>query len=264
VTKFSGKPLTTLSFALNRLIEVLDLTHFLHEDTQGISVHRFRKTLARIVALTLTNAQTILMDCFGHEDPNVTLCSYIMSDKLIVADVQRIQRELVILLAKDAINESESLGGLGGERVRDAKNKYLRLHQKSSLDPGDITEIAEMLTLDGRDWVVVMPGVICTLPRFSKGPCANRQGARNPGNCQTGCAHQILTAYNMSETDDMVSYVLTELKNALDQQSVTLSMWISHLRYWLYRWRSVYDKWANHPLVLAYGDPDFRREDIPA
>src|SRR5690554_4830672 len=98
-----------------------------------------------------------------------------------------------------------------GARIREAKAQYMRLQRKNKLDPADIYELAESLTVQGRDWAVVIPGVICTLPVGFTGPCASRQGGRNPANCQTGCRHQLLTAFNRSECDNTVEYVLEQL-----------------------------------------------------
>lgn len=112
--------------------------------------------------------------------------------------------------------------------------------------------------------MIVMPGVICTLPIGFTGPCAARQGGRNPANCQSGCSHQLLLDYHKTECDEMVSYIVEQLQVATDQESVTVPMWEGQLRNWLYRWRQVYDKWASHPLVKLHGDPKIAREDIPS
>ena len=259
-----GGPVSDFSGLLDILVDRFGLRHLLGDENPRLHVHRFRKTLARIVALSLTNAQMILMDCFGHDDPEMTLHRYILSDPAILADVQQVQRELVVLMAKDAIEHAETLGGAMGIRVRAARSEFQRLHRKSELDPKDILELAEMLTLGGRDWVIVMPGVICTLPIGFTGPCAARQGGRNPANCQSGCSHQLLLDYHKTECDEMVSYIVDQLQAATDQESVTVPMWEGQLRNWLYRWRQVYDKWASHPLVKLHGDPKMQREEIPS
>lgn len=258
-----GSQLYNLNSVLQRLVEVLDLEHLLDKDNPRVHSHRFRKTLARIVALALTNAQMILMDCFGHEDPDMTL-SYMISDKAIVADAQRVQRELVILMATEALEDADALGGAMGDRIRQAKRQYLRVHNKRKLAPQDLYELADQLTLGGRDWVVVMPGVICTLPKFSTGVCATRQGGRNPGNCQSGCTNQLLTAYSKTETDDTVRYILKQLQRSVEDEGASTQMWAAQLRNWLYRWGEVHEKWRSHPLVQAYGDARMTPEAISA
>lgn len=259
-----GSPLSDFSADLDIMVDRFNLRQLLGEDAPRLHTHRFRKTLARIVALTLTNAQMILMDCFGHDDPEMTLHRYILSDPMILADVQKVQRELVILLAKDAVENSDTLGGAMGVRVRQAKAEFLRLHVKNALDPADVFELAESLTLGGREWIVVMPGVLCTLPVGYTGPCAARQGGRNPGNCQSGCNHQLLTAFHKTECDDMVTYILQQLQRAVNEGAeLMVAMWQGQLRNWLYRWRPVFQKWSGHPLVVRYGDSTINSEAIP-
>lgn len=257
-----GGPISDFSCLLDIMMDRFGLRHLLGVENPTLHVHRFRKTLARIVALSLTNAQMILMDCFGHDDPEMTLQRYILSDPAILADVQKVQRELVILMAKDAVENADALGGAMGVRVRAAKAEFLRLHRKTDLDPKDILELAEVLTIGGRDWVIVMPGVICTLPIGYSGPCAARQGGRNPANCQSGCGHQLLLDYHKTECDEMVGYIIDQLQAATEQESVTVPMWEGQLRNWLYRWRQVYDRWAEHPLVKVHGDPAIDRDAI--
>jgi hypothetical protein len=240
---------------LQSLVRRFGLEDLLGDENPSLHSHRFRKTLARIVALTLTNAQMILMDCFGQDDPEMTLRRYILSDRAILADVQRVQRELVVLMARDAILESETLGGPMASHIREAKSRYMRLHRKSELDPKDVYELAESLTMQGKDWVLIMPGVVCTLSVGVTGPCATKQGGRNPGNCQSECQHQLLTAYNKAECDDMVQYILEQLQRAVDEQAeLMIELWVGQLQNWLYRWNAVFQKWAQHPLVQAFGE----------
>lgn len=249
-----GSRMHDVNDPLEALVRRFGIRHLLDPSNPRIHSHRFRKTLARIVALTLTNAQMILMDCFGHDDPEMTLRRYILSDPAIIADVQRVQRELVILMAQEAIESAHELGGAAGAAVRDAKTRYMRLHSKSSLDPQDVFELAEALTMQGMDWVVVMPGVICTLPVGFTGPCASGRGQRDPANCQSGCHNQILSAYHQTECDDMVRYIIEQLQRAVDEEAdLMISLWCGQLNNWLYRWSSVFKAWASHPLVMKYG-----------
>ena len=91
----------------------------------------------------MVNAQMILMDCFGHDDPEIALISYILSDKRIHADVVAVQKELVILLAVDVISNASSLGGPMGERVREKVAERILVLKKDTLGPADIYELAQ-------------------------------------------------------------------------------------------------------------------------
>ncbi len=247
-----GDPLAGLNKDLDGLVHTFKLAHLL--DGRRLHSHRFRKTLARIIALALTDAQLILMDCFGHDDPQMTL-GYMTADKAIIGDALRMQRELVVLMARDAILSPDELGGPVASKVREAKASFLRVRRKSCLDPNDAFELAESLTADGRTWAIVMPGVICTLPMGITGPCGLRQGGRDPGHCQSGCGHQLLLARHKTECHDTVEFIVEQLQRAVDIDSITVTMWQGQLRNWLYRWDEVYQAWADHPMVIRFGDP---------
>ena len=253
--KGMGGDFTHMNSAFATMVKVFGLKSLLGPGNARLHTHRFRKTLARIVALALTTGQTILMDCFGHDDPDMTL-GYMLSDRAIVSDAMRVQRELVILLAKDAIDASEGLGGSAGEVVRKAKREFLRVKGRSKLSLEDAYELADQLTLGGREWVYVMEGVICTLSQFDAGPCgAKKKLRRDPMNCQAGCSHQLIQAHYKNRTDDMVAYLLTQLERAMaDKAEMLIASLAGQLRNHLYRWRDVYEKWISHPLVKTFGD----------
>lgn len=250
-----GAPLWHVGNYMRLIQRAFGLDHLLKGEKIVAHPHRFRKTLARIVALSISNSQMILMDCFGHDDPVMTL-GYMTSDESLMADVQEMQKEIVILMAVDAIDEAEDLGGAVGEKVRTAKSEYLRVNNKSKLSPQDAYELAASLTMGGQDWAVVMPGVICTLPVGFTGPCSAKGGGRDPGNCQSHCDHQLLTLRNKQECDDTVKWVLEQLARAVEEQSLDIEMWRGQLHNWLYRWPDVYEKYADDPLVVGYGNPN--------
>lgn len=249
-----GGPLQHLNSATDDLVDAFDLRALLGGATETLHTHRFRETLARILALTLTSAQTILMDCFGHGDAEVTL-GYMLSDPRIVSDALRVQKELVILMARDAIIDSENLGGQMGEVVRKAKHRVLRLKRTSCLTPEDAYELADQLTLGGREWMYVMEGVICTLPQLEQGPCGVGCGSRrNPANCQPGCSHQLILAHFKNQTNDMIEYLIGEIVRAeQDGATLLIATLAGQLRNHLHRWPDVRNTWLNHSVVQRYG-----------
>lgn len=250
-----GSASDDLNSGLNRLAYFFKVDHLLAKPNGRIHVHRFRKTLARLVALSMVNSQMILMDCFGHEDPEMTLISYILSDKSIHADVLRYQRELVILLASKAIENSSTLGGAGGELVREKVEERLTILGKSKLDPKDILELAESLTLEGRMWALVMPGVICALPIGGASPCSKKQGQRNPAFCKTGCDHQILEEFDKQQTDELIQEIINAIASAeQDGRELSLPMWKQQLNSALIRWPDLHEKWASNPFVTKHSN----------
>ena len=249
-----GEKQLQLSTFLNYYSRKLGLGSLLLPEAPKLHVHRFRKTLARIVALSLVNSPTILMDCFGHEDPDMTIRSYILSDKQISRDVLVIQRELVVLMAVDVINESDKLGGAVGEQLRRRKSDYLQLLGKSEFEPQDAYEFAKRETFDGRSWMMVAPGIYCTLPEGQGGLCAKGQEGTNPAYCQSGCPFQLLTEYNKIKADDAVAEILKNLAKALQEdEPMLVSQWAGQLKNWLHRWPEIKEKWQAHPLCQQYG-----------
>lgn len=248
-----GSPLKDLNYSLGSMVKTLDLGRLLDATDPACHTHRFRKTLARLVALALVNAQMILMDCFGHADPEMTLIRYILSDRRIHADVIRVQRELVILLAEETIQSADEVGGIAGDYVRERRDERLMRLGKDELDPKDVRELAEALTMDGRSWLVVGPGIICALPPGASGPCSRQQSGRNPAYCRSGCQNQILTAYSKTETEDTLAFLVEELRIANDEgNEILVAQWRGQITSWIYRWRDVYEKWSSHELIAEW------------
>lgn len=254
-----GEKHLLLSQFLNDYASKLDVRDFL-EPSGRLHVHRFRKTLARIVALSLVNSPIVLMDCFGHENVDMTIRSYILSDKEIAREVLQVQKEMVILMAVDIIKDSENLGGAVGEQIRKRKYSYLQLLGKSEFEPQDAYEFAARETFDGRSWMMVSPGVYCTLPTDNGGLCAKGQGKANPAYCQSGCPFQLLTSDHRDKCDEAVAEILLNLQRAVDdEEEMMISLWAGQLKNWLHRWPQVEEKWRVHPLVEAYGQVQPRK-----
>lgn len=255
-SRMGAKHLSLTKF-MNVYSTKLKLKHLLAEDAPNVNIHRFRKTLARVVALSLVNSPTILMDCFGHEDPNMTIRSYILSDKQIARDVLVVQRELVILMAVDVINDADGLEGAVGVQLRQRKAQYLQLLGKSEFESQDAYEFARRETFDGRSWMMVAPGVYCTLPSDKGGPCSKEQEGANPAYCQSGCPFQLLTAYNKVRTDDAIVEIVKNLQRAVDDdEPMLVAQWSGQLKNWLYRWPEISEKWRDHRLVKIYAPPN--------
>ncbi|WP_411563653.1 hypothetical protein [Pseudomonas shirazensis] len=248
-----GEQHNLLSRFLDDYVTKIKLRGFLGGPSRA-HIHRFRKTLARIVALSMVNSPIILMDCFGHEDPDMTLRSYILSDKEIARDVLEVQRELVILMAVDAIHDSENLGGAVGEQLRKKKKDHLELLGKLEFEPQDAYEFAKRETFDGRSWLMVSPGVYCTLPSGDGGLCAKGQSGTNPAYCQGGCPFQLLTWDHKVICNDAIAEIVANLERAvMEDEPMLVSQWSGQLKNWLNRWPDIKLTWRSHPVVEKYG-----------
>jgi hypothetical protein len=264
-----GRPIYNFNSSLDALVKAFGLRDLLGSEFPRLHTHRFRKTLARIIALALTSAQTVLMDALGHDDPDMTL-GYMLSDRTIVADALQVQREMVILMAVDAISNSDAIGGPVGDRVREAKNRILRASGKSRLDPKDVYELADKETFGGRSWRQVMPGVICTVPHLESGPCGEGKGVKtDPTNCQAGCRHQLLLAEHLNRSDENVADMLRTLERSIEEDNEMMIAAVApQIANEIYRWKLVYEKWCNHPLIAQHCDlskiPFWRGEECVA
>lgn len=249
--------LKNLSEPLNSYVDFLGLRHLLGEDNPSCHEHRFRKTLAKIAALALTNATMILKDCFGHTDPAMTLLSYIIADPSIAQEVIKVQKELTIMMSIDVINNLETMGGPGALGLRQRADDYLKRIGKSKFEPQDTYEFARRETFDGRSWMMLSPGILCTAPHDVtqvSTPCAVGQRRHNPANCRTECEWQLLLkGYYVTQADDTVDYALKNLHRAIDaDDEAMIAFWVGQAKAWLYRYDEVAEKWKDHPLVKQF------------
>lgn len=250
-TRDVGRPLQLLGGGLNRLRTAFCLQHLLGSEHPSAHPHRFRKTLARLIALTLVNGRMVLMDVFGHDDPEMTV-GYMTSDRRIYADVIKTVKELVVLIGIRAIDSADENGGRAAVRIRQAIADKATLVGKERLDPKDVEELAEQLTLEGRYWIYARPGVICTKPPGKSGPCNKKQGAPDPGNCRTSCDDRLELADHKAEVDEMLADIVDYLERArANEETMLIEHWRGQLMANLYRFQELYEKWRVHPLVAS-------------
>lgn len=263
-----GSPKLHMRRELDDMADVFDLRHLLDADYPRVHPHRFRKTLARLIALAISSSQLVLMDTFGHEDPDQTL-GYILSDRTIAADVQRVQRELVILMAVDAIDNADKLAGLKGVEIREQTYRFLRVKGKSKLDPHDVYELADQITLGGRTFRQVAPGLICTIPFLDFAPCGKGKGVRyDASNCQSYCRHRLVMPYRLMFVDDQIASMLPQMQRALDEDNTMMvAAWVSQVQNYLYEAPVIYQKWRDHPLIRSHCGSDkqpYFAEELPS
>jgi len=244
-----------LTEVLNRYTDTLRLRPLLGEEFPSCAEHRFRKTLARLVALSFENAPQILRDVFGHSDPEMTLRRYILSDPTIMNEVIEIQKELVILRAASVIYKIDSLGGRGAPGLRERATDFLRRLGKKAFEPQDAYEFARRETFDGRSWVVIAPHIICTAPpEMDKGgPCNAAQHGPNPAYCRSDCDRQVREADGAEQADAAITFIVGNLQRAVDDgEELVIAQWTGQLKTWLGRNEGVRSKWKRHALVEAY------------
>jgi hypothetical protein len=236
---------------------------------QGIRVHRFRKTIARLAALALTQAPKILKDVFGHKSIEMTLY-YILTDKDLQVDVERVTRELRVMRAKETVEAMvmaeetpglPMLGGFGGPAavaVASAISVHReRLHRRGE-DWGaeSAYELAEILTLQGKAWQLVRPGIVCTkFPGTESGPCNKSKGAPEPARCQSHCKHRLEEAFLHDDVDASIGEALAAYTEAGKRADDLLqALWADQVRVNLGRFPDLKAKWMEDASVRTIAE----------
>jgi integrase len=256
-------PLRNLDTALRAYANTLGMDE--RPNGQMLRPHRFRKTVARLAALALTQAPKVLMDVFGHKSIEMTLY-YILSDKTLQAEIEQVGRELrimraeetveAIVAAEDAGAAGLKLGGYGGPAAlmidRAIQVQRERAHQRGERwGAGSVRELAEVLTLQGKAWEVVRRGVVCTkFPGSESGPCNKSRGRPEPAHCQSDCSHRLEEAFLRADVEAAVASSVAEYDAALAANDELMqAMWSGQIRAHIGRFEDVRVRWMGHPLV---------------
>lgn len=260
------KPLDVINRALQTYARRLGLST--EPGGQPLRSHRFRKTLARLVALALTQAPKLLMDVFGHKSIEMTLY-YILSDKSLRTEIETVSRELRVMRAKEVIERmveadlasqgtgSVDLGGYGGLAAVSLHNAIGvhrdRVHrQGEQWGANNVEELAELLTLQGKAWEQVRKGVLCTKFPGEAGPCSKSKGRPEPSKCQSSCTHRLEEAFLREDVDGAIRDALAAYETAIaDEESLTAAHWAAQVRAHVPRFADLQVKWMLNETVQA-------------
>lgn len=235
---------------------------------QSLRLHRLRKTIARLAALALTQAPKLLKDVFGHKSIEMTLY-YILTDEDLQVEIERVSRELRIMRAKETVEamvaaedtEGVQFAGFGGPAAY-AVGKAIEVHRvrvhRRGKDWGaeSAVELADILTLQGKAWHLVRPGIVCTkFPGTESGPCNNSRGAPEPARCQTYCKHRLEEAFLRDDVDGAIGEALSAYKDAGERgEDLVQALWADQVRLNLGRFADLRDKWLRDPLVRSLAE----------
>jgi integrase len=235
---------------------------------QPLRSHRFRKTLARLVALALTQAPRLLMDVFGHRSIEMTMY-YILTDKDLRAEIEVVSRELRVMRAKEVVEKMveadtagitagvAEYGGYGGPAavsIHHAIETHREQLHRRGTDWGLETsrELAELLTLQGKAWELVRPGVMCTKFAGEAGPCNKSKGRPEPSKCLSHCSHRLEETFLHEDVDGTISEVVEAYEQALaNNETLTAAHWAAQVRAHVPRFADLHDKWIANPTVAA-------------
>jgi integrase len=223
-----GKRLNSLEYGFKKLVSALDIQHLLPGESsreRNLHPHRLRKTTGRIVGLSLTNSIQVLMDLFGHENPEMTL-GYLLCNKDIAMEAQAVAKAQTIMFAVDAIVNIDGAAGEAATRIRGEIDAFAKLRGLTKLDAKNINELAQDLTEDGAYWELVRPGVLCTKLPGQIGACNSRQGAPDSSHCRSGCEHRYEMTAQMVNVDRTVERIISHLELAISQdEPMAVEQW---------------------------------------
>lgn len=230
---------------------------------QNIRSHRFRKTLARLVALALTQAPKLLMEIFGHKSIHMTL-HYILSDSSLRAEIETVTRELKVMRGKELIEDivaaeqapdeprTAGYGGFAAVTVVSAVSAHRqRLHRNGKAwGVESAYELSELLTMKGDAWEYVRSGVICTKLPGEVGACNRKRGRPEAGNCKVTCDHRLEEKFMRNDVDGAIADCVAHLERArAEDDSMLESYWAGQVRTHVPRFPDVKAKWMSNTVV---------------
>ena len=260
IMKWSGLPLTDFRPALKTFVRAFDLSKYL--DGTAIHMHRFRKTLVRIVALALVHAPKILMDVLGHRDEQMTVMRYILSDPGLLNEIQETVRELIVLKGVEAVLERDRIQGKAAPVLRERVSDYAKRVGPKAMEPQNLMEFVRAMTEGGTGWAIIAPGIICT--SFTRGGMCNKgQGGANPHYCNPACDNQLVMnefdkdgitiTSAVTQSIETLDYVLEKLRDADESgEDMLIAQFAGQVKALLGRWREVDQHFADHPTLRKH------------
>ena len=229
--------LVSLGVALNGFARTLCMDT--KPTNQRLRPHRLRKTLARLVALALVDAPTILMDVFGHSSLGQTMY-YVLTDKALQAELEAVAREIAVAKSQEVIQRivdrevaSEEakvarksgkvasdggLGGQGGAAIELAVVGAIAEKHRTGAhwDASDSQTLAHRLTLGGVAWMAVRPGIFCTRsPGAPPGTCNFKLGRPDPAACQPTCNNRAEADFLRASVEQSIESTLGSFETAV-------------------------------------------------
>lgn len=246
-----GSRLTSATASFERAVEHLGLEHLLGDSTAHM--HRWRHTVARLVALSVVGAPQVLLDLFGHRDLEMTM-HYMLSDPAIAEEAMRVARETNFAMVESAIVETVEGRTSGPAAAQLRKNLPPAMkHAEKAFDVDNLRELAEVLTFDGRYWSIVREGVVCTKGLGQYGPCTAGRGSPDPGSCRTSCDHRLELAMAKHQCEEALGSLIRERRSAAaDGLEMLVERFDGQIISELKRWDDLRDRFlAEHSDVRA-------------
>lgn len=203
-----GGPLANMTEPLVSAVEFLGMEALAQGRAHS---HRWRHTVARIIALTVTGAPRVLLDLFGHRDLEMTM-QYMLSDPDIASEAMQFAAEASYAMADLGIREvlSGAAGGRAYSTLRQGLDALAQRRGLAALGTEEIHEAARTVSFDGKFWIGVTQDISCTKTLGQFGPCTRGRGAANPAQCRTNCDHRLELARAKAECRRKLSQMIDD------------------------------------------------------
>lgn len=249
----ADEQLKDVNHALNKLAKRLGMEP--RPSGRKLHSHRFRKTIARLAALAIVDSPRVLMQLFGHRDIAMTL-HYILTDKALQLEIERIAQELRIMRCHDVIEDihtsmhsvgAPSFGGHGGgaapHMVESIKTQEEQLYRQGRLwDADSAYDLAAILTNNGQYFRLVKPGVLCTKPSREASPCK----------CGSDCENRIEDKTARRDVTVIVPILIKQGQLALEENRLLLvANIVEQLEEELARFDDICALWSTNPELIA-------------
>lgn len=235
----AGSPLRNVNEPVIQAVSKLGLSH-LTGDSRPHS-HRWRHTVARLIALCVAAAPQVLMDLFGHRDFEMTL-RYMLSDPNIARDVMRVAAEIAHATAEEALTDIDegTAGGPAAPALQEGIWNFKMRRGKDELDADTMSEAISILTFNGRQWQLVREGVLCTKQIGQAGPCTQGRGDADAGGCRTPCVSRLELARAKAGCEGALTSLLREHATAVQQgEDMVVANIEGQVLAHLYRWEDM-------------------------
>jgi len=185
------------------------------------------------------------------------------------AEIEVVSRELRVMRAQEVVEKMVAAdageitvavaeyGGFGGpaaisiHRAIDVHREGL--HRRGT-DWGinSPKELAELLTLQGKSWELVRPGVMCTKFAGEAGPCNKSKGRPEPSKCQSHCSHRLEEGFLREDIDGAISDAVEAYEQAIvNNETLTAAHWAAQVRAHVPRFPDLHEKWVVNSTVSA-------------
>jgi hypothetical protein len=187
------------------LLELCDVAQI-----EGVTTHRFRPSLARLCALTLTEAPKILQRLWQHADVDTTL-GYMMGIPGFAEELAEQANRERVLRGRRIYHAASDCGGGAAPAVRLAAEAAKIDAVAQGVDP--VVRFMDRLLKAGVALRAIYPNVICVKAPGQIGRCGTG-GDGIPSLCELDCSFHLELPERRAVVRDTVNYLVSQLQQA--------------------------------------------------